>query len=340
MSHTYLPNGYKFAMIALGNPGFEGGRGQAVEIPPRFVVSSHLPFEIPKSWKNSLGEIALSRVQSSRLFLTALQASRDPLVLDEESEDLKDAAYRLYFSILVSVGAISHQEAFWCTGGVHSKGADIRQSGSYPLVFRTAGAPLGLLNNSRIRRAARLAEALSEVRGTTEFSRSWRVTHAFYLGLRERQPGERLHQFVRCVEGFIKPAKGQTRDQFKHRSRLFLGDGNGELAGILFDIRSAVEHLHGPMAAVPFKTEKKQTEYLLRYAWVSEGLARYCLVRLLESKELWPFFRSDDKLERFWDDLSDDERRDLWGSPLDVRGLSAAFEIKDFEKRWEEQHPN
>ena len=336
MNHVYFPDRHKYALVVVGNPGFDPSNEGGVELPPNYVVSNHPLFEIPDSWSDTLGDIQLSRIRSSRLFIAAVQPSEHPKVLDDESELLRSAAHRLYFSALILVGAVHHGPGFWCTGGVENDRVDIRQSGTYPPVNRTIGAPLGVLTIGQARRAAHMSKVIARI-GRDELSRTWRVTHALYQGLRESQLGERLHQFVRCIEGFIKPEAGKTRRQFKLRTRLFVGHGHGELVGILFDIRSAVEHLHGPLGAVPFKKEKEKHEYLARYTWIAELIARHCLTRLMETPELFAHFQTDDALEHFWTDTSEAERRDLWGEPLDVKAGSAAWRREEFERAWSER---
>lgn len=333
MSHVHFPDRHKYALIVTGNPGFAPSRKGGIELPPNYVVSNHPPFDIPKSWIDTLGEIQLERIRSSRLFIAAVQPSEHPHVLDDESEILRAAAHRLYFSALILVGAVQHAPGFCCTGGVQNGRVEIRQSSTYPMVHRTLGAPHGLLTVGLAKRAARMSAVIARI-GRDEFSRTWRVTHALYQGLRENQLGERLHQFVRCVEGFIKPKQGQTRQQFKQRTRLFLGPGQGELAGILFDIRSAVEHLHGPLGAVPFKREAEKHEYLARYTWVAELTARHCLIRLLETPDLMAHFQTDEALDRFWTELTDTDRRALWGDPIDLKAASAAWRKDEFDKAW------
>lgn len=55
---------------------------------------------------------------------------------------------------------------------------------------------------------------------------------------------DRLRQYCRCIDGLILPKAGETKRQFKSRTELFIGPRHHELMGEIYDVRSAVEHLH------------------------------------------------------------------------------------------------
>ena len=55
---------------------------------------------------------------------------------------------------------------------------------------------------------------------------------------------DRLHQYCRRIDGLILPNAGETKRQFKSRTELFIGPRHHDLMGDIYDIRSAVEHLH------------------------------------------------------------------------------------------------
>jgi hypothetical protein len=55
---------------------------------------------------------------------------------------------------------------------------------------------------------------------------------------------ERIHQYCRCIDGLILPEAGKTKAQFKCRTELFIGPGYHDMMGEIYDVRSAVEHLH------------------------------------------------------------------------------------------------
>lgn len=56
---------------------------------------------------------------------------------------------------------------------------------------------------------------------------------------------------------------------------------------------------------------------LSRKALGLEVVARECLRRVLGEEELLSWFETDEEIHTFWE-LDEEERRRLWGEPLDV----------------------
>ena len=127
-------------------------------------------------------------------------------------------------------------------------------------------------------------------------------------------PLDRIHQYVRCLEGFISPEKGNTERDFKKRSSLFIGDGYGTLMSDIFYIRSKVEHLK----EVQFLEESKiqiKAEVLEKEVFI-ERAARETLLHIICRKDLWKHFGNEEVLNRFWR-RPEYERKDIWNRPID-----------------------
>lgn len=76
---------------------------------------------------------------------------------------------------------------------------------------------------------------------------TWRLFRGLHIYTEARANGdilERLHQYSRCIDGLILPNAGETKRQFKSRTELFIGPRHHDMMGEIYDIRSAVEHLH------------------------------------------------------------------------------------------------
>lgn len=180
------------------------------------------------------------------------------------------------------------------------------------------------VSEARLREAADLAVALAEMPSPGKYGRLWRIAHAFYDGLRSPDPGRRIHQFVRCVEGFILPDAGATERQFKSRTEVFVGPRDHALTEQLYKVRSAVEHLHGPEKEVAGSTDRERGLVVVQRAVEAEALARYCIRHLLLNRTLWPHFESDSALASFWA-LDAGARNKTWGQPLKLASVSAGF---------------
>ena len=136
---------------------------------------------------------------------------------------------------------------------------------------------------------------------------------------------DRIHQYCRCIDGLILPAIGKTRQQFKSRTELFIGPGHHDLMGALYDIRSHVEHLHENRYLEPFDRDVRLD--LVKKEAIVESIARKALSRIISKEALWPHFGNTAALERFWA-FSPDERRRIWGDPIDPMVPIANFDPK------------
>ena len=95
--------------------------------------------------------------------------------------------------------------------------------------------------------------------------------------------------------------------------------------GRLYEVRSAVEHLHDP---VDMYTGSRFERWLSlwRDAVVAEELARFVIRRFALQEPLWTSFATDESAVGFWRDLSNGDRRELWGEPAEVDTIIGGFQ--------------
>jgi hypothetical protein len=310
-------------------------KGGALAVGAGLSVSRSLPIGVPDHWREWLGSFRIRALTDADCFLLATAPSTAPAILDGENEALSDAVHRFYFGLLLSAPFVAHGKGMKLSGAHREGGIDVRSAQDYDMVYEPAGCPNWPVQAVHFQEAARIAERLLVAQSLGAHHRMWRITHAFYAGLRSAEAGIRVHQFVRCIEGCILPETGKTRKQFRSRTPLFLAGAHDsehvDLLGRLFDIRSSVEHLHGPMATVVGDTEEARLEVLFRSAYEAEAIARHCLRQVLLTNALWSHFLSDEALAAFWS-LPAGERRALWGEPLDLAKVSATFDPE--RMRW------
>ena len=113
--------------------------------------------------------------------------------------------------------------------------------------------------------------------------------------------------------------------QFKSRTELFIGPGHHDLMGALYDILSHVEHLHENRYLEPFDRDVRLD--LVKKEAIVESIARKSLSRIINKEALRPHFGNTAALERFWA-FSPDERRRIWGDPIDPMVPIADFDPK------------
>jgi hypothetical protein len=180
------------------------------------------------------------------------------------------------------------------------------------------------LSPADLSRAAALGERLSAFKGPWQ-SHNWRLLRClaiYQAGRCDDDILNRIHQFTRCIEGLIAPSKRGTTSQFKHRTELFVGPRHHDLMGELYEVRSHIEHMHEYRYLEPF--DRAVRLHLAELEAVAEWIARECLSRILLSPELTACFGGLPALEAFWA-LPQEERRRVWGPPVDPRATVAGF---------------
>ena len=95
--------------------------------------------------------------------------------------------------------------------------------------------------------------------------------------------------------------------------------------GEIYDVRSAVEHLHENRYLEGFNREMRLD--LLKKEAIVEYIARTSISRIIENPALWAHFANTTSLGTFWS-LPDTERKKIWGEPIDPMAALADYEPK------------
>ena len=320
-----LPAGTKFSAIGLEPLRLASGMPATLHIRDDLVVSSSFPTDALAHWASWLGRLQTKRVKAADLWLIARRPTDHPEAHDRDSSVVAERSNELYNAFLIAVPNVSHNEAVRLSG--RRSASDLRVSGAqvYPAIRHVPFAPERPIDRADLELTATIADAFPAIKHRGEFRRKWRVVRAFHTGLQSQELGERIHQFVRCVEGFIFPRRGSTREDFADRTKVLLGAGWEDDIRQIFDIRSAVEHLHGPYRFLPPLGKPQRLRLLARRAVQAEFLARSCLIRFFTRNELWRFYEDNQTIEVFWTRMSDSERRAAWGPPLDLSLATQGF---------------
>jgi hypothetical protein len=141
------------------------------------------------------------------------------------------------------------------------------------------------------------------------------------MALTESDLAERIHQFVRAVDGLTRVYNGK---EFKAKSALLAGPEHQDLCGQLYVIRSNAEHFHAPNNRLDALPPREDQVRMFRSCLAAEVLARHCLTHLVENKPLWGHF-TDDQVDAFWKRPLD-EQKQIWGPPLDLTSALADFD--------------
>lgn len=320
-----IPEGFKYALISAPDLSCDASVLASTELGSGLWATRQLPLDLPKHWKDWLGTLKTDRLNDSELCLVAVGPSQTPTILDAENEALGDRVHRLYFGVLIAVPNIGHLHAMRLTGARHDGQTDVREVMGYPDIRPIAGSPHAIVAATHLADASALARAIEQLGQTGAFRRLWRILRAFYAGLKATEAGDRIHEFVRSVEGLILPDIGNTARQFVSRTELFVGPRHHVVMRQSYDIRSNVEHLHNAIEGVVASSERERRVTLLRRAFEMESLARWCVRHLLLRREVWPYFKDDAALKSFWA-LPERERATIWSNQFDLSQVSQTFE--------------
>lgn len=283
-------------------------------------------FNVPPNWRAWLGSIRTEQVEACNLFLISKLHSLRPNILDDENQKLQQRIIQFYVGLLLASTFAPAHKPVMLSGSRRDEEIDIRQQHDFdcpvPCVFR----PYPPIAAKDIQLAAQLAEQIEVLGATPLIGGCWRLFRTLDIYRKTRMIADvldRLHQYARCIDGLILPDPGKTKQQFKSRTELFIGPHHHEMMGDIYDVRSAVEHLHENRYLEGFSRETR-LDFLKKEA-IAEHIARTGLARILMSESLWRHFANTSCLAAFWA-LPEPDRRRIWGSPIDPLDALADFD--------------
>ena len=322
---SWVADGEKYALVGLSLK-FEGN------LPGQ--VTSHLSalsgaaFGVPAHWQEWLGSIRVEEVEDCNVFLLAKLASATPGVLDGENKTLQQRVWNFYTGLLLSSPFAPAHRPVLLTGAHESGEIGIRKQqdldSPIPCLFR----PYPPVTPDHIQRAAMLGENLEALPAGKVPGGHWRLFRTLSVYIAARTTGEiidRIHQYCRVIDGLILSEPGKGRQQFKSRPELFIGAGHHDLMGDLYDIRSAVEHLHEYRYLEKFDRAVRLD--LAKKEAIAEYISRTGLARVVGAPVLWPHFGNSQALEKFWS-LPVADRQQVWGQTVDPMAGVAQFDPK------------
>jgi hypothetical protein len=323
-SAAWIEDGEKYALVGLSLK-FEGQLPSG-KIAANLSVLADTKFTVPANWREWLGSVRAREVEDCNLFLLSKLASSTPGVLDAENQTLQQRVWNFYVGLLLaSTFAPAHRPVL-LSGSRRGEEIDLRQQQDFdqpiPCLFR----PYPPVVLDHIRLAARLGENLEALATAPIAGGHWRLFRTLHIYTEARCTSEivdRIHQYCRCIDGLILPDAGKTRQQFKSRTELFIGPGHHDLMGELYDVRSAVEHLHENRYLESFDRAVRLD--LAKKEAIAEHIARTALARILAERSLWPHFANTSALRNFWP-LPPYRRQRIWGGSIDPMVAISEFD--------------
>jgi len=163
------------------------------------------------------------------------------------------------------------------------------------------------------------ADGLAAIYAANGYERMRRGFDALVHGVREEHDEDRIHQYVRALEGLVKPEIGRSETQFVHRCQTFAVASDQARTALRdsYAIRSQVEHVHFWGDALTPYPEADRASVLTQRLLQIEALALYTYIRVVTSRPHRDIFVADSSIDAFWA-KRDDERFSLWGDRLDL----------------------
>jgi hypothetical protein len=242
---TWIADGEKYALVGLSvkvEGDFQTGR-----ISPSLWVLANTTFNIPPHWREWLGSIRVGEFEQFELFLLSKLPSSTPEILDAENQTLQQRVWNFYIGLLLASTFAPAHKPVMLTGARRNGELDIRQQRDFDSLVPRIFHPYPPVVFENLQLAARLGENLMTLAAGPPPGGTWRLFRGLHIYTEARANGdilERLHQYSRCIDGLILPNAGETKRQFKSRTELFIGPRHHDMMGEIYDIRSAVEHLH------------------------------------------------------------------------------------------------
>jgi hypothetical protein len=321
---TWIDDGDKYALVGLSIK-LEGQISTGSVAPYLWVVAD-TKFDFPPQWREWLGSIRTEEVEDCNLLLISKLPSSKSGVLDEENQLLQQRVSNFYTGLLLASTFAPAHRPVMLSGSRRDGEVDIRQQHDFdsptPCIFR----PYPPVLNADIQLAAQLAGQIQALGTAPLAGGHWRLFRTLDIYRETRTVSDildRLHQYSRCIDGLILPDAGKTKQQFKSRTELFIGPGHHDMMGDIYDVRSAVEHLHENRYLEGFDRAIRLD--LLKKEAIAEHIARTTLARIIGDGNLWAYFANTSSLASFWA-LPDLDRRRIWGDPINPTDGLADFD--------------
>jgi hypothetical protein len=330
LASVRIERGVKFGLFFLSRcePLPDVPQGDE-EIAPGVWVNRQLGFDMAAYWREWLGSVAIEGLAHDGLALYVTMASENPDTSDAESIALQQRASDILNALLLQ-GVPAIERGLVGHGAKADGDVRLRSYTSVGRHYFTTGIPPLAIGMEQIHRAMRLAdrlrsmlEAFEEDRIRGYWSRVLRGSRILLTANRtENTLGDRLHQFVRVTEALLRPSIGNSRNEFAHRAQTFALANEAARTVLLqlYDLRSAVEHMNVPHEVIPGDTVEERIALVSHRTRQADVLARFSLLRVLETGPLLEMFRTDAGIDSFWQ-LHDYERIQACGPRLDISAV-------------------
>ena len=309
---SMIQNGDKFSILCVHNLRRDRNLRDPIVLSATTTVLFSPPVELGDTWSRWLGSIKSEQLADSNFFIVARKHSDRPGIVDGEIEELSGEVKYVWHGILLH-GVAYQDHVHVLAGGFPEIQPEVRQSTGENPYYRSLGT-IHRIDRDIILRGYEASRGLLGLFQPNRYSRIKRGVRALFAAIQGQSADDRIHQYVRAIEGVLKPGIGNTRRQFRHRcSATFTvnNKANREILENMYDLRSAVEHLHMVDTALERLPEQEREDTSYRRIRQAEalGLRIYRALAISESRS--EKFIDDGSIEAFWSQ-QDHELRNAW----------------------------
>ena len=284
-------------------------------------VSFHpgCPIELPEHWNTWLGSLQSENLTGANLAFTVQIDSETPTTLDAETKQLLEQLLALRFGLFLH-GIPEYRNNLIALGGIDDEGrtsvrriempgrAYCHRLGRRPTITAESLASTSVCAN----------QILALHRNQDAFRRVRAGLRACAHGMEEPEPAERLHQYVRALDGLTMLRPGEGANLFSQRAQLFATGANiADILVQLYRLRSTQEHLNDFHQVLGELTEAEFQHLGSLRAYQAEQAALGAYQRLLTTPGLLTHLESETSISEFWA-LDDESRRNIWGPACDI----------------------
>ena len=287
--------------------------GNGVSVHPR------CPIELEDHWRTWLGTFQAETLTGANLVFTVQIESATPTILDAETKQLNEHLLALRVGLFLH-GIPEYKNNLIALGGIDNEGvSNVRRIEIPARAFRHSCGRRPTITAESLASTSTCANHILELHRNQGTHRRVRAGfRACTRGMEEPAVEERLHQFVRAIDGLTMLLPGEGRRIFAQRARLFAaGASMANVLVQLYQLRNAQEHLNDFRADLGDLTEAEMLRLGSQRAYQAEQVALEAYRRLFTTPALLARLESDANIGAFWA-LDDNARRIEWGAACDL----------------------
>lgn len=317
-----IPVNSKFACIALNNCDLDDNLTFPFKLNEGTWVYGTSPIFLEDHWKEILGTYRYEELCESNIFIVCFKPSKTPEILDHETEGLKTKIFANFYTLFLN-GIFYYDAATLVSGAFLPSYVNVREVASvdwHPDPHLSFD-PISLTKESLLF-SQKTGDLLCKIQKEEEkYIRVKKGFNAWKNGLGGEflYMDERLHQFVRATEGFLKLREGKSRKDFIFRGSLILKNDskNRTILEELYDLRSCTEHMNDFEEVLKIYSADEREDVGQERTRQSLLFANHIYKKLFTDSELLKKCENDAMLEPFWKKRETEIRKDF-GYPLDL----------------------